>query len=158
MPAAGRDLPVPERQGPSTRLTPMAPGVLCCPDSARPDGCLESSSESEISVFGSACGNNAPVGERFCRICATDVSAAWALLPAVLPPAEGTIFPARTRGPTIASLACRLSVFAFPLSILAIILGHLSLWLKSARVRGPKRRRHRDHWTGLRLHWIGLFP
>jgi hypothetical protein len=48
-------------------------------------------------------------------------------VPTLGPPAEGTVFPAQTSGKAIVSLACGLFVLAFPLSIVAIILGHLSV-------------------------------
>jgi hypothetical protein len=76
-------------------------------------------------VFCSGCGNNVSVGERFCAVCGQEVSAASAPAPAFGPPAEGTIFPAQTSGKAIASLVCDLFLFAFPLSILAVIFGHL---------------------------------
>jgi Domain of unknown function (DUF4190) len=41
--------------------------------------------------------------------------------------AKVTIFPAQTSGKAIASLVCGLFLFAFPLSILAVIFGHLSV-------------------------------
>jgi hypothetical protein len=78
-------------------------------------------------VFCSGCGNNVSVGERFCAVCGQEVSAASAPAPAFGPPAEGTIFPAQTSGKAIASLVCGLFLFAFPLSILAVIFGHLSV-------------------------------
>src|ERR1700674_357008 len=78
-------------------------------------------------VFCSGCGNNVSVGERSCAVCGKEVSAASAPAPAFGPPAEGTIFPAQTNGKAIASLVCGLFLFAFPLSILAVIFGHLSV-------------------------------
>lgn len=78
-------------------------------------------------MFCSGCGNNVPVGERFCRVCGKEVSATPAPGPALGPSAEGSVFPAQTSGKAIASLVCGLFLFAFPLSILAIIFGHLSV-------------------------------
>ncbi len=78
-------------------------------------------------MFCPVCGNGAPVGERFCRVCGNDVSRGAAAPPTLGPAAEGTIFPAQTSGKAIASLISGLFVFAFPLSILAVILGHLSV-------------------------------
>jgi type IV pilus assembly protein PilA len=70
-------------------------------------------------VFCSGCGNNVTAGERFCRVCGKEVSA-----PAMAPAAG---VPAETSGKALASLICGLFLFAFPMSILAIIFGHLSL-------------------------------
>jgi len=80
-------------------------------------------------VFCSACGNNVAVGDRFCRVCGKEQSEP---VPATSAPgvaAHGlpTALPAETSGKAIASLICGLFIFAFPLSILAIIFGHLSL-------------------------------
>jgi type IV pilus assembly protein PilA len=71
-------------------------------------------------VFCAGCGNNVAAGERFCRVCGKEVPAPIAMAPAVSVPAE-------TSGKAIVSLVCGLFFFAFPLSILAIIFGHLSL-------------------------------
>jgi type IV pilus assembly protein PilA len=71
-------------------------------------------------VFCAGCGNNVASGEKFCRVCGKEVSA-----PTVLAPAVGA--PAETSRKAIASLVCGLFLFAFPMSILAIIFGHLSL-------------------------------
>jgi len=80
-------------------------------------------------VFCSACGNNVTVGDKFCRVCGREQSE-----PAPAAPAPGTAAtglqpaaPTETSGKAIASLICGLFIFAFPLSILAIIFGHLSL-------------------------------
>jgi len=71
-------------------------------------------------LFCSGCGNDVAAGERFCRVCGKEVSA-----PVAAATATGT--PPETSGKAIASLACGVFLFAFPLSILAIIFGHLSL-------------------------------
>jgi hypothetical protein len=105
-------------------------------------------------VFCSACGNNVPVGERFCRVCGTDVSAVSRSPPAVGPPAEGTIFPAQTSGMAIASLVCGLFLFAFPLSILAIIFGHLSV--SEIRKSAGRLKGEGIAITGLILGYVGL--
>jgi type IV pilus assembly protein PilA len=76
-------------------------------------------------VFCSGCGNNVAAGEKFCKVCGKEVAASDAGMPAVGTPALGA--PAETSGKAVASLVCGLFVFAFPLSILAIIFGHLSL-------------------------------
>jgi len=105
-------------------------------------------------VFCSGCGNEVPVGERFCRVCGTEVSVDPVPAPVLGPTAEGTIFPAQTSGKAIASLICGVFVFAFPLSILAVILGHLSVYeiRKSAgRLKGEGMAI-----TGLVLGYVGL--
>ena len=73
-----------------------------------------------------ACGNNVAPGERFCRVCGREVAA-----PGTTAPAPGS-FPATgaplaTSGKAIASLVCGLFFFFLPASIVAVILGHLSL-------------------------------
>jgi len=105
-------------------------------------------------VFCSACGNHVPVGERFCKMCGTDVSAAPTSPPAVGPPAEGTIFPAQTSGMAIASLICGLFLFAFPLSILAIIFGHLSV--SKIRKSAGRLKGEGIAIAGLILGYVGL--
>jgi type IV pilus assembly protein PilA len=84
-------------------------------------------------LFCSACGNNVGVGEKFCSVCGKELSAP-APAPGTTPQAgmaapgfSPTTMPAETSGKAIASLICGLFIFAFPLSILAIIFGHLSL-------------------------------
>jgi type IV pilus assembly protein PilA len=76
-------------------------------------------------VFCAGCGNNVAAGERFCRVCGKEVPASAGITPAVEMAAVGA--PAETSGKAIASLVCGLFLFAFPLSVLAIIFGHLSL-------------------------------
>jgi len=71
-------------------------------------------------VFCAGCGNNVSAGEKFCRVCGKEVSAPSA-------PTPGLSGPAETSGKAVASLVFGLFIFAFPLSILAIIFGHLSL-------------------------------
>jgi hypothetical protein len=71
-------------------------------------------------VFCAGCGHNVSAGERFCQVCGKEVSG-----PAALSPAVGAA--GETSGNSIASLVCGLFLFAFPLSILAIIFGHLSV-------------------------------
>jgi type IV pilus assembly protein PilA len=71
-------------------------------------------------VFCAGCGHNVSAGERFCQVCGKEVS-----VPAAMSPAVGAA--GETSGKAIASLVCGLFLFAFPLSILAIIFGHLSV-------------------------------
>jgi hypothetical protein len=73
----------------------------------------------------SACGNRIPARERYCGVCGKEVVASAATFQdLVAPVANG---PAETSSKAIASLVCGLFVFFFPISIVAIILGHLSL-------------------------------
>jgi len=105
-------------------------------------------------VFCSGCGNNVSVGQRFCAICRKEVSGASAPAPAFGPPAEGTIFPAQTSGKAIASLVCGLFLFAFPLSILAVIFGLLSV----SEIRKSSGRLQGEDISiaGLVLGYVGL--
>jgi type IV pilus assembly protein PilA len=105
-------------------------------------------------VFCSGCGNDIAVGERFCRVCGKEVSVASTPAPALGPPAEGTIFPAQTSGKAIASLVCGLFLFAFPLSILAIIFGHLSV--SEIRKSAGRLKGEGMAITGLVLGYCGL--
>ena len=105
-------------------------------------------------VFCSGCGNNVSVGERFCAVCGKEVSAASAPAPAFGPPAEGTIFPAQTSGKAIASLVCGLFLFAFPLSILAVIFGHLSV--SEIRKSSGRLKGEGIAIAGLVLGYVGL--
>ena len=73
----------------------------------------------------SACGNNLSANEKFCTACGKPVSASATVTPAVATPAA--ITPAETSGKAIASLVCGFFFFLFPVSILAVIFGHLSL-------------------------------
>ena len=80
-------------------------------------------------AFCAACGNSIPEGERFCRVCGRDTAqggapAAVAAAPYVAPVSTG---PGATSGKAIGSLVCGLLFLFFPASIVAIILGHLSL-------------------------------
>jgi type IV pilus assembly protein PilA len=71
-------------------------------------------------VFCAGCGNNVSEGERFCRVCGKEVSAPAAMTPAPAAPAETSV-------KAVVSLVCGLFLFVFPLSVVAIIFGHLSL-------------------------------
>lgn len=71
-------------------------------------------------VFCAGCGHNVSAAERFCQVCGKEVS-----VPAALSRAVGAV--GETSGKAIASLVCGLFLFAFLLSTLAIIFGHLSV-------------------------------
>lgn len=84
-------------------------------------------------AFCAACGNSLPAEERFCRVCGRDSSAeaapspptAYSAPPYSTAPVPGA--PPQTSGKAIGSLVCGLLLFFFPASVVAIILGHLSL-------------------------------
>jgi type IV pilus assembly protein PilA len=71
-------------------------------------------------MFCPGCGNDVATGERFCRVCGKEVSAP-------VPVASAMGAPPETSGKAIASFILGLFLFAFPMSILAVIFGHLSL-------------------------------
>ncbi len=105
-------------------------------------------------MFCSGCGNNVAVGEKFCRVCGKEVSAGSATAPLLGPPSGGAIFPAQTSGKAIASLICGLFLFAFPLSILAIIFGHLSV--SEIRKSAGRLKGEGMAIAGLVLGYVGL--
>jgi competence protein ComGC len=105
-------------------------------------------------VFCSGCGNNVSVGERFCAVCGKEVDVDSAPAPALGPPSEGTIFPAQTSGKAVASLVFGLFVFAFPLSILAVIFGHLSV--SEIRKSAGRLKGEGMAIAGLVLGYVGL--
>jgi type II secretory pathway pseudopilin PulG len=72
-----------------------------------------------MASFCEGCGNSMTVDDSFCRVCGR-VAARSAAAPAVAGSAE-------TSGKAIVSLICGLFFFFLPLSIVAIIFGHLSL-------------------------------
>jgi type IV pilus assembly protein PilA len=105
-------------------------------------------------LFCSGCGHDVAVGERFCRVCGKEVSAESAQSPVLLPAAEGTIFPAQTSGKAIASLVCGFFLFAFPLSILAVIFGHLAV--SEIRKSAGRLKGEGMAIAGLVLGYVGL--
>ena len=105
-------------------------------------------------MFCSSCGNEVPMGERFCRVCGKEVSVAAAPASTLGPAAEGTVFPAQTSGKAITSLVCGLFLFAFPLSVLAIIFGHLAV--SEIRRSAGRLRGEGMAIAGLILGYVGL--
>src|ERR1700689_5000370 len=105
-------------------------------------------------MFCSSCGNEVPTGERFCRVCGKEVSVAAAPASTLGPAAEGTVFPAQTSGKAITSLVCGLFLFAFPLSILAIIFGHLAV--SEIRRSAGRLKGEGIAIAGLILGYVGL--
>jgi type IV pilus assembly protein PilA len=69
-------------------------------------------------AFCAGCGNNVAAGERFCRVCGKEIPPSAVITLGV---------PAETSGKAIASLVCGLFLLVFPLSIVAIVFGHISL-------------------------------
>ena len=105
-------------------------------------------------MFCSGCGNSVAVGEKFCRVCGKEVALNSGPAPVLGPATEGTVFPAQTSGKAIASFVCGLFLFAFPLSILAIIFGHLSvseIRRSAGRIKGEGLAI-----AGLILGYVGL--
>jgi hypothetical protein len=110
--------------------------------------------EEKIVVFCSGCGHNISVREKFCGMCGKETSATAPVAPVLGPAAEGTIFPAQTSGKAVASLVCGLFVFAFPLSILAVLFGHLSV--SEIRKSAGRLKGEGMAIAGLILGYIGL--
>jgi type IV pilus assembly protein PilA len=102
-------------------------------------------------VFCSGCGNNVAEGEKFCRVCGKDAPAPTAMAPAATPALSA---PAETSGKAIASLVCGLFLFAFPMSILAIIFGHISL--SEIRKSAGRLKGEGMAIAGLVLGYLGL--
>ena len=78
--------------------------------------------------FCAACGNSVAAGEQFCRVCGRSVSSttpASVSSPGLAGPTSAA--PAETSGKAIVSLVSGLFFLFLPLSIVAIIFGHLSL-------------------------------
>jgi hypothetical protein len=77
-------------------------------------------------VFCKYCGGAVAEGAYFCPICGKDISGSNGIAPVSSPQGLPPGQPA-TSGKAVASLICGLFVFFFPLSAVAVILGHLSL-------------------------------
>lgn len=77
-----------------------------------------------MSTFCTRCGKSIDNEDKFCRACGTPAAGPVGA-PASVPVAP--IGPAQTSTKAIISLVCGLCLFFFPLSVVAIILGHLSL-------------------------------
>jgi type IV pilus assembly protein PilA len=103
-------------------------------------------------VFCSGCGNNVVTGERFCRVCGKEVPASAVTAPVAGMPAVATT--TETSGKAIASLVCGLFLFVFPLSVLAIIFGHLSL--SEIRKSAGRLKGEGLAITGLVLGYVGV--
>ena len=77
-------------------------------------------------MFCKYCGGAVAEGAYFCPVCGKDISGTTGNVP-VTPPQGSPFGQATTSGKAIASLICGLFIFFFPLSAVAVILGHLSL-------------------------------
>jgi len=111
-----------------------------------------------VASFCTGCGNSLAAGERFCRVCGRDSTTALGGSPAqATPPAVTPSIPstaAETSGKAIGSLICGLFFWIFPVSIVAIILGHISL----SEIRKSAGRLKGDGLAiaGLVLGYMGL--
>jgi type IV pilus assembly protein PilA len=108
-----------------------------------------------MASFCAGCGNSVTADDKFCRSCGRVVSDGAGAMPgAAAPPVQ--VAPAETSGKAIASLICGLFFFLPPLSIAAVILGHLSL----SEIRKSAGRLKGDGLAtaGLVLGYIGAGP
>ena len=76
-----------------------------------------------MASFCSACGNSMAEGDRFCRVCGKTVAGGVAPVNSAPIPATAS----QTSGKAVASLICGLLFLFPPVSIVAVVLGHLSL-------------------------------
>jgi len=108
-----------------------------------------------MASFCAGCGNSVAADDKFCRGCGRVVSDGAGVTPgASVRPVPGAN--AETSGKAIASLICGLFFFLPPLSIAAVILGHLSL----SEIRKSAGRLKGDGLAtaGLVLGYIGAGP
>lgn len=103
-------------------------------------------------MFCSGCGNNVAAGEKVCRVCGKEAPAPAAITPPAETPALSA--PPETSGKAIVSLVCGLFLFAFPMSILAIIFGHISL--SEIRKSAGRLKGEGMAIAGLVLGYLGL--
>jgi len=78
-----------------------------------------------MSLFCAGCGNSMNADDQFCRTCGRQVSSGAAVTPATSAPSP--LAPPQTSGKAVISLICGLFFFFFPISIVAVVFGHLSL-------------------------------
>src|SRR5258708_5307450 len=77
-------------------------------------------------LFCAGCGNSLTADDKFCRLCGrAAVSGSAATSASDAPPVS--LAPVQTSGKAIVSLICGLFFFFFPISIVAVVFGHLSL-------------------------------
>ena len=101
-------------------------------------------------MFCSGCGNETAAGEKFCQVCGKEIGVS------AIAQATGSApgLPQETSGKAIVSLVCGLFLFAFPMSILAIVFGHLS----HSEIRKSAGRLKGDGMaiTGMVLGYLGV--
>lgn len=104
-----------------------------------------------MSSFCSACGTTLEGDDRFCRTCGAAVGSSPATAGALPVPAPG---PTKTSPKAVISLILGLFIFFFPFSLVAVILGHLSL----SEIRKSAGRLTGDSLAiaGLILGYIGI--
>lgn len=100
-------------------------------------------------MFCKFCGGAVAEGAYFCPICGKDISGTMPASPQV-----ATLVQPRTSGMAIGSLVCGLFLFVFPLSVVAVILGHLSL--SEIRKSAGRIAGHGMAVAGLVLGYLGL--
>ena len=76
-----------------------------------------------MTLFCAGCGNSLTADDKFCRLCGRETASGSAMTSAT----AAVVAPARTSGKAIVSLICGLFFFFFPISIVAVVFGHLSL-------------------------------
>jgi type IV pilus assembly protein PilA len=79
-----------------------------------------------MSLFCAGCGNSMTAGDQFCRVCGRQTASGAAVTSATSAPPL-PVGPPQTSGKAIVSLICGLFFLFFPVSIVAIVFGHLSL-------------------------------
>ena len=78
-----------------------------------------------MSTFCLGCGNSVAEGERFCGVCGHDSQAG--AIDAPIDPQAAFGLPPETSGKAIFSLVCGIFVIIPPLSMVAVIFGHIAL-------------------------------
>ena len=105
-----------------------------------------------MSTFCLGCGNSISDGERFCGVCGRDATPG-AVVPRVDPQTAFGL-PPETSGKAIFSLVCGILFLILPLSILAVIFGHLGLF--DIRKSGGRLIGKGLAITGMVLGYIGV--
>jgi hypothetical protein len=103
-------------------------------------------------MFCSKCGAQLAEGVKFCSNCGIQTADAQPETPQV-PPAYAPVAPEQTSGKAIASLVCGI-INIFPLFVVAVILGHLSL--SDIRKSGGRLKGHGLAVAGLVLGYLGV--
>lgn len=103
-------------------------------------------------MFCSKCGAQLAEGVKFCSNCGSQTADAQPATPQV-PPVYPPVGAERTSGKAIASLVCGI-INVFPLFVVAVILGHLSL--SDIRKSGGRLKGHGLAVAGLVLGYLGV--